>query len=245
MTEAPARPLLGFTVAITAARRADELATLLERRGAAVLAAPAIAMVPLSDDERLRAATEELLATPPDLLVATTGIGFRGWLEAAEGWGLAEPLLVALGAGRVISRGPKATGALRAAGLETTVALTHGTEEQQVLDFSDLSAFRDDVVNSVAILGIWIGVSWIFSGVTSIVIGISDKQLPNRVWVVILGIISLASGAVLIAYPFSVEVLVLVAGIWAVAIGIVQVISAFQLRSTAKQVQQRVSDLVG
>ncbi|NMD57533.1 MULTISPECIES: HdeD family acid-resistance protein [Tsukamurella] len=108
-----------------------------------------------------------------------------------------------------------------------------------------VSCFRDDVVDSVAILGIWIGVSWIFSGVTSIVIGISDKQLPNRVWVVILGILSLAGGAVLIAYPFSVEVLVLVAGIWAVAIGIVQVISAFQLRSTAKQVQQRVSDLVG
>ncbi|TWS18622.1 uroporphyrinogen-III synthase [Tsukamurella asaccharolytica] len=117
MTEAPVRPLLGFTVAITAARRADELATLLERRGATVLAAPAIAIVPLSDDERLRAATEALLAAPPDLLVATTGIGFRGWLEAAEGWGVAESLLAALGAGRVISRGPKATGALRAAGL--------------------------------------------------------------------------------------------------------------------------------
>ncbi|GAB3135905.1 uroporphyrinogen-III synthase [Tsukamurella serpentis] len=117
MTEAPNRPLLGFTVAVTAARRADELTTMLERRGAAVVAAPAIAMVPLSDDERLRAATDELLGDPPDLLVATTGIGFRGWLEAAEGWGVAERLLAGLGAGRVISRGPKATGALRAAGL--------------------------------------------------------------------------------------------------------------------------------
>lgn len=117
MAEAPEHPLLGFTVAVTAARRADELTTLLERRGAAVLAAAAIAMVPLSDDDRLRAATDELLATPPDLLVATTGIGFRGWLEAAEGWGVAEDLLTALGSGRIISRGPKATGALRAAGL--------------------------------------------------------------------------------------------------------------------------------
>ncbi|BDH56616.1 uroporphyrinogen-III synthase [Tsukamurella sp. PLM1] len=117
MTEAPSRPLLGFTVAVTAARRADELSTLLERRGGAVLAAPAIAMVPLADDERLRAATDELIANPPDLLVATTGIGLRGWLEAAEGWGVAEGLLAALAAGRVISRGPKATGALRAAGL--------------------------------------------------------------------------------------------------------------------------------
>lgn len=108
-----------------------------------------------------------------------------------------------------------------------------------------VSAFRDDVVNSVAILGIWIGVSWIFQGVTSITIGISDKQLPNRVWVVLLGLLSLVGGAVLIAYPFSVEVLVLVAGIWAVALGVVQVISAFQLRSTAKKVQQRISTPVG
>ena len=29
---------------------------------------------------------------PPDIVVANTGIGMRGWLEAAEGWGLAEPL---------------------------------------------------------------------------------------------------------------------------------------------------------
>ncbi len=107
------------------------------------------------------------------------------------------------------------------------------------------SAFRDDIVNSVAILGIWIGISWIFSGVTSITIGFSDKLLPNRVWVVILGLLSIAGGAVLVSYPFSVEVLVLVAGIWAIAIGVVQIISALQLRSAAKRVGQRVSDVIG
>ncbi len=144
MTEAPARPLLGFTVAVTAARRADELTTLLERRGAAVLAAPAIAMVPLPDDVRLRAATEELIATAPDLVVATTGIGFRGWLEAAEGWGLAEPLLAALGGARVISRGPKATGALRAAGLreEWSPASESSVEVLSHLSASDLTGLR-------------------------------------------------------------------------------------------------------
>lgn len=110
-------PLTGFTVAITAARRADEFETLLRRRGAVVTSTPAIAMVPLSDDERLREVTDDLIATPPDLLIATTGIGFRGWIEAADGWGQAESLLDALGRARVISRGPKATGALRAAGL--------------------------------------------------------------------------------------------------------------------------------
>jgi uroporphyrinogen-III synthase len=117
MTGPDAWSLTGFTVAITASRRVDEFATMLRRRGAEVVAAAAMEMVPLADDARLRAATEEVIANPPDILIATTGIGFRGWVEAAEGWGMAEALLAALGKGRVISRGPKATGALRAAGL--------------------------------------------------------------------------------------------------------------------------------
>jgi uroporphyrinogen-III synthase len=117
MTAADASSLTGFTVAITASRRVDEFATMLRRRGADVVAAAAIHMVPLADDARLRAATEDVIATPPDLLIATTGIGFRGWVAAAGSWGLAEELLDALHSARVISRGPKATGALRTAGL--------------------------------------------------------------------------------------------------------------------------------
>lgn len=110
-------PLAGFTVAVTAARRREELGTLLERRGARVTYAPAIRIVPLADDTELFRATESCLATPLDYVVATTGIGFRGWVEAAEGWGLGEPLLASLGAGRLLARGPKARGAIRAAGL--------------------------------------------------------------------------------------------------------------------------------
>src|SRR5581483_340379 len=92
-------------------------ATMLHRRGADVVTAAAIHMVPLADDARLRAVTEDVIANPPDILIATTGIGFRGWVAAAGSWGLAEELLDALHSARVISRGPKATGALRTAGL--------------------------------------------------------------------------------------------------------------------------------
>lgn len=144
MTEAAVQPLRGFTVAVTAARRADELTALLERRGAVVVAEPAISMVPLSDDLRLRAATDEIVAHPPDLLVATTGIGFRGWLEAAEGWGTAERLLESLRRARVISRGPKATGALRAAGLreEWSPPSESSAEVLSHLQGSDLTGQR-------------------------------------------------------------------------------------------------------
>jgi uroporphyrinogen-III synthase len=110
-------PLAGFTVAVTAARRADELSALLRRKGAAVVCAPALRIVPLSDDQRLAAASRELTARPADVVVATTGIGFRGWIEACDTWGTAEPLLAALQRSRLLARGPKAKGAIRAAGL--------------------------------------------------------------------------------------------------------------------------------
>ena len=110
-------PLSGFTVGVTAARRADELGALLQRRGAVVVHAPALRIVPLADDSELLAATKELIGQAPDVVVATTAIGFRGWIEAADGWGLGEALLERLRGVELLARGPKVKGAVRAAGL--------------------------------------------------------------------------------------------------------------------------------
>ena len=99
--------LAGFTIGVTADRRRDELAALLERRGARVVLAPALRIVPLADDSELRAATRACLDNPPDVVMANTGIGMRGWLEAAEGWGLAEPLRSVLARAYIVARGPE------------------------------------------------------------------------------------------------------------------------------------------
>ncbi|MGY1814983.1 uroporphyrinogen-III synthase [Blastococcus sp. SYSU D00820] len=111
----PELPLAGYTVAVTAARRKEELGALLDRRGARVVHAPAIRIVPLADDAELVAATRAVLAAPVDLVIATTGVGFRGWLEAADAWDL--PLVQHLSGARVLARGPKARGAIRGGGL--------------------------------------------------------------------------------------------------------------------------------
>lgn len=115
--ERNAGPLAGLTVGVTAARRAEELGEMLRRRGARVLHGPAMRIIGLADDAELRTATCALVDTPPDITVITTGAGFRGWVEAAEGWGLRTALLAALGTGRLLTRGPKARGAVRGAGL--------------------------------------------------------------------------------------------------------------------------------
>jgi uroporphyrinogen-III synthase len=116
-TASAVQPLAGFTIGVTAARRADELGTLLKRRGAAVLHAPALRIVPLPDDAELLRSTKELIANAPDIVIATTAIGFRGWIETADGWGLGEQLLTRLRGVELLARGPKVRGAIRAAGL--------------------------------------------------------------------------------------------------------------------------------
>lgn len=119
-TRETAAELTGFTVGVTAARRREELTALLRRRGARVMEAPALRIVPLEDDAALRAATERCLAAPLDYVVATTGVGWRGWMSAAEGWGYGAALTAACRDAEVLSRGPKATGAVRACGTTET-----------------------------------------------------------------------------------------------------------------------------
>lgn len=109
--------LAGTRILVTAQRRSDELAGALVRRGAEVVVAPTLGVVPHVDEERLLRRTHELLADGADVVVVTTGIGFRGWMDAAEAAGLGDALVAALGRARLVARGPKARGALQAVGL--------------------------------------------------------------------------------------------------------------------------------
>lgn len=108
--------LVGCTIVVAADRRAGDLASALERHGAAVYRAPALSIVPNADDEELERRTRELIDSPPDVVVATTGVGFRGWMDAVEEKGLAEPVRAALAGAQFIARGPKARGAIQQAG---------------------------------------------------------------------------------------------------------------------------------
>jgi uroporphyrinogen-III synthase len=111
-------PLSGFSIGVTAARRVEEQVALLERRGAKVELAAVLSIDPNRiDDAVLRAKTDEVLAGPVDMLLATTGIGMRAWLDKAEEYGQLDRLVAHLGDAEILARGPKSVGALRARGL--------------------------------------------------------------------------------------------------------------------------------
>ncbi len=113
-------PLDGFSVGVTADRRADEQAELLRRRGAEVVHGPVIRTLPLADGAELAAATHAVIDHPPDTLVALTGLGIRSWFEAADGHGRGDALRDALAEATILARGPKAAGALATVGLDAS-----------------------------------------------------------------------------------------------------------------------------
>jgi uroporphyrinogen-III synthase len=113
----PADVLRGFRIGVTSDRRSADLITALERRGAHVLHAPALMIAPNDHDDSLIIETRRLIAARPEVVLVTTGYGMRRWFEVADAAGLGADLTAALEAARIFARGPKAHGAVRAAGL--------------------------------------------------------------------------------------------------------------------------------
>lgn len=110
--------IAGTEVWVTAQRRAEDLASALERRGAAVTIASTLAVQRRIDEATLVERTRGLIGRTPDIVVVTTGFGLRDWLETAASNGLGEGVATLLAGTRVIARGPKGSGALQQAGLE-------------------------------------------------------------------------------------------------------------------------------
>ena len=110
--------LEGFRIGVTSDRRSEDLISALERRGAEVLHAPAIRIAAPESDAKLAVDTAAIIDGRPDVLLATTSYGIRRWFEAADAAGLGPDLTETLERSRILVRGPKARGAVRAAGLD-------------------------------------------------------------------------------------------------------------------------------
>ncbi|MEU1292105.1 HdeD family acid-resistance protein [Streptomyces sp. NPDC005840] len=103
-----------------------------------------------------------------------------------------------------------------------------------------LFCFRGPM-QSILLLALWIGIGWLIRGVTQTLAAASDRTMPARGWQIFLGIVTFVAGVVLIDSPFaSVAVLTLVGGIWLVAVGVVEIVTALRIRGRAQHIPATV-----
>ncbi|BAK35907.1 putative transcriptional regulator [Microlunatus phosphovorus NM-1] len=133
-------PLTGFRIGVTSDRRSDDLIAALERRGATVMHAPSLKIAPNDEDTALAEETQAVIESRPEVVLVTTGYGMRRWFEVADAAGLGAELTDALESAKILARGPKSVGEVRAAGLEelavsandTTAALIDAVEQHSL-----------------------------------------------------------------------------------------------------------------
>jgi len=88
---------------------------------------------------------------------------------------------------------------------------------------------------TVALIGLFIGITWIVQGLAALIGGISGGVREGKAWWIAFGIVSIIAGIVVVAAPeSSVKVLAVLIGIWFVVMGIFEMIGGFMLRSGLK-----------
>ena len=103
----------GLPVVSFEARRAAEMASLIERHGGVPIPAPALREVRTAASPETLAFARDLAAGAFDLVILLTGVGTRALAEEVASELPKERLIQALGAVRVVVRGPKPAAVLR------------------------------------------------------------------------------------------------------------------------------------
>ncbi|MEO8006754.1 MAG: uroporphyrinogen-III synthase, partial [Betaproteobacteria bacterium] len=123
----------GKTIAVLESRFGEHLAGLLEKQGARVLRAPALAEEPDVDPGAIRRLIESCTTQPLELAIFQTGVGTRALFDATDDLGLTERLHALLDACRVVVRGPKPTAVLRGRSVRIDISAAEPFTTTEVL----------------------------------------------------------------------------------------------------------------
>lgn len=90
---------------------------------------------------------------------------------------------------------------------------------------------------SFAIIGLIIGLTWIVQGVSALMSGIAIRGANGAGWLMFFGVISLLAGIVVVSSPVSsVTALAVLAGVWFIVMGLMEIVGAFAMRRAARGV---------
>ncbi|MFF0494074.1 HdeD family acid-resistance protein [Nocardia sp. NPDC003482] len=96
--------------------------------------------------------------------------------------------------------------------------------------------------DALVLLALWIGISWMFRGITALIAGAEGAPgQTGRGWSIFLGVMLIIGGIALVVWPIhSIAALTLVVGWWLIFIGVMDVVYAFGVRSAARNAPQNV-----
>ena len=84
---------------------------------------------------------------------------------------------------------------------------------------------------TLALVGLFVGLTWVVQGVTALIGGIADGAREGRAWWITFGALSLIAGIVVTVTPVSsLTVLAVLLGIWFIIMGIFEIIGGLMLR---------------
>lgn len=121
--------LRGKTIAVTEARRATELASLITKLGGVPYSAPAVREVPRRDQRPALDVLDCICRREVSVIIFLTGVGSRAFFGLAADAGKRETLLKALQGMFVAARGPKPIAVLREAGVRIDLVPKEPTSE--------------------------------------------------------------------------------------------------------------------
>ena len=93
-----------------------------------------------------------------------------------------------------------------------------------------LWAVRHAVITLVA-LAVFLGIFWVVNGLIDIFAAVSHREMPDRGWSILMGVLSIIAGLIVLAFPgLTLLGLAVILGIWLLVFGIMEIMGAFRLR---------------
>jgi uncharacterized membrane protein HdeD (DUF308 family) len=98
-----------------------------------------------------------------------------------------------------------------------------------------LYAVRHILVTLLA-LALLLGIFWVVNGAVELFSALSHREMQGRGWTAFMGLLSVVSGVIVLAYPgISLRVLAVVLSIWLLVYGMMLILLAFQIRPLARR----------